>query len=145
MKIGKKQKLPLPEVQIHGDLEDVRNLVKSVSKKKTIVIFRDAEKGQHYAEVKGEIQQFPVDLISNMSSDYRFIYFDFYPEKKRPAPAGEQEKSNEPDPSPEIVSSTVPDVKEKKKAKPVAKKKSRPEARKKEKKSEKPRAGKKKK
>jgi hypothetical protein len=70
-------------VHVLGDLEDVKNLVKGVNKKKTVVIFRDGDTGLLYTDIEGDIQQVPVELISNLEKDYRFIYFDFFPGRKR--------------------------------------------------------------
>jgi len=123
MKTRKKHKLILPDVHILGDLQDVQNLVAGVNKKKTVVIFRDAEQGLHYAEIDGEIQQFPLELINNLGKEYRFIFFDFFPGKKREV-APVAEPAPEPAPEPEVqepVSNSVKKkkLKKEKKEKPV--------------------------
>jgi hypothetical protein len=95
MKKQKKPLVTLPEVRILGDLQDIKNLIKAVNKKRSVVVFRDTEQEQHYAEIEGKMQQIPMDLIANLGKEYRFIYFDFSPVRKKTEPA--------PEPLPEPV------------------------------------------
>ncbi len=82
MKTKKKAITPVPQVQISGDLEEIKQLIKVLNKKKTVVLFRDMESGIHYAEIDKKIDQFPTELIHNLKKDYRFVYFDFFPSRK---------------------------------------------------------------
>jgi hypothetical protein len=90
MKTSKKVKKILPEVHILGDLENVKNLVAGVNKKKTIVVFRDGEQGNLYLEVEGEIQQILQDDITELEKEYYLIFFSFFPSLKKPEPIIEE-------------------------------------------------------
>jgi hypothetical protein len=79
MKTDKKIKKILPEVHILGDLQDVKNLVQAVNKKKTIVIFQENVSGELYLEIDGEIQLIRPKDITRLEKDYRLIYFTFFP------------------------------------------------------------------
>ena len=90
MKESKKLKTNLPEVHILGDLEDVKNLVAGVNKKKTIVVFQDGEQSSFYLEVDGEIQMILPDDITELEQEYRLIFFSFFPSRKRTEPVIEE-------------------------------------------------------
>ncbi|MEI7983104.1 MAG: hypothetical protein WCI71_15750 [Bacteroidota bacterium] len=90
MKTRKKLKKILPEVQIIGDLEDVKNLISAVNKKRAVVIFHDGEQGLNYAEIDGEIQVVLQDELLLLETDYRLIFFDFFPGRKRTRPPAEE-------------------------------------------------------
>lgn len=110
MKKQKKTVKVLPEVKIFGDIKAIKNLIKFVNKKKSVVVFRDKEQGQHYAEIEDKLQLIPLDLISNLEKEYRFIYFDFFPTHEKAESA--------PEPLPEAVHS----VKTKPRGRPARKK-----------------------
>jgi hypothetical protein len=98
MKTNAKQKKILPEVHIMGDLQDVKNLFAGVNKKRTIVIFRDAEQGGFYAEVDEEIQPILSVDITKLEKDYKMIYFQFFPSSKKIEPlTQEQNDLKEPE------------------------------------------------
>jgi|WetSurMetagenome_2_1015567.scaffolds.fasta_scaffold1159134_1 hypothetical protein len=83
MKKSKKQKQILPEVHVLGDLQDVKNLVSGVNKKKTIVVFQDKEQGSYFLEIEGEIQMILPADITELEKEYRLIFFYFFPSRKR--------------------------------------------------------------
>jgi hypothetical protein len=89
MKPAKKQKTILPEVIIHGDLQDLNNLVKALNKKKVIVIFRDEEQGTMHLRIERKIQQILQEDIKSLEKDYKLIYFSFYPSRKKAEPVVE--------------------------------------------------------
>jgi hypothetical protein len=90
MKKNKKQKQILPEVHVLGDLEDVKNLVSGVNKKKTIVVFQDGEQGSYFLEIEGEIQMILPADITELEKEYRLIFFSFFPSRKRNEPHAEE-------------------------------------------------------
>jgi hypothetical protein len=95
MKESKKRKINLPEVHILGDLEDVKNLVAGVNKKKTIVVFQDGEQGSYYLEVDGKIQMILHDDITELEKEYRLIFFSFFPGRKKVEPVAEEQTLTE--------------------------------------------------
>jgi len=95
MKESKKQKKNLPEVHIIGDLQDIKNLVSGVNKKKTIVVFQDGEEGSYYLEIDGKIQMILKDDITELEKEYKLIYFSFFPSRKKTEPVIEEEPASE--------------------------------------------------
>ncbi|MEI6683727.1 MAG: hypothetical protein WCO44_13910 [Bacteroidota bacterium] len=91
MKSTKKSKKALPQVHILGDLKDVKNLIAAVNKKKTLVLFHDAEQDSFYLEIEDEIREIRQKDISRLEKDYRLILFSFFPSRKNMAPAMEAE------------------------------------------------------
>jgi hypothetical protein len=85
MKKGKKLKLALPEVHILGDLQDVKNLVIWVNKKKSIVVFRDGEHETFFLEIEGKMKQIEINDLKKLKKDYNLIYFTFFPSRKEGA------------------------------------------------------------
>ena len=83
MSNSKKDKKDLPEVHILGDLNDVKNLVSGVNKKKTIVVFKDGEEGSFYLEVNGKIQKISDNDLAELQKEYRLIHFSFFPGLKK--------------------------------------------------------------
>ncbi len=83
MKPTKKQKQALPEVHILGDLQDVKNLIKGVNKKKTLVIFRDGDNGSFYLEIEGKFQPVVQEDIALLEKEYKLIFFLFFPSRKK--------------------------------------------------------------
>lgn len=86
MKAIKKQKKYFPEVNILGDLEDAKNLVSCINKKKTSIIFKDGEQGTFYSVIKGEINPIDKEKITNLEKDHRLIFFSFFPSQKKIVP-----------------------------------------------------------
>jgi hypothetical protein len=82
MKKSKKLTLVLPEVHIIGDLQDVKNLVISVNKKKSIVIFRDGDHETFFLEIEGKMKQIEINDLKKLKKEYRLIYFTFFPSRK---------------------------------------------------------------
>jgi hypothetical protein len=82
MKNRKKVKRTYPEVQVLGDLHDIKKLVKAINKKDTLVIFRNAETVGFHARVENEMVQYAEEDITRLAKDYRIVYFDFYPGRK---------------------------------------------------------------
>ena len=82
MKSKKKLKKSIPEVHIQGDLEDVKKLVNVVSKKKSVVIFRNGNEGTCYAEIEKIMVPYSLRDITRLEKDFRIIYFDFFPLNK---------------------------------------------------------------
>lgn len=82
MKNKKKYKKSLPGVHIQGDLEDVKKLVEVVSKKKSVVIFRNGNDGTCYADIEKIMVEYSKTDITRLEKDFRIIYFDFFPESK---------------------------------------------------------------
>ncbi len=135
MKTTKKSKKTLPQVHILGDLKDVKNLIGAVNKKKTIVLFHDAEKDSFYLEIEDKIREIRQKDISHLEKDYRIIWFSFFPSRKK------SESVSVPEPEEVLAVQQVPatPVKEEKKEKtakkdPVEKKKQEVPVAKKEKK-----------
>ena len=86
MKADKKPKKILPEVHILGDLQDAKNLLSVIRKKKRIMIFRDGELDTFYTGVKGEIKQISQNEITNLEKDHRLVFFSFFPGRKKAEP-----------------------------------------------------------
>ena len=82
MKNKKKQKKSVPEVHIQGDLEDVKKLVEVVSKKKSVVIFRNGNNGTCYADIEKIMVEYSKTDLTRLEKDFRIIYFDFFPVNK---------------------------------------------------------------
>jgi hypothetical protein len=87
MKDKKKHKKAVPKVHVFGDLEDVKKLVEVVSKKKSVVIFRNGDNGTCYADVEKVMVEYTKTDIVRLEKDFRVIYFDFFPEKRSAKPA----------------------------------------------------------
>ena len=66
MKTTKKSKKSLPQVHILGDLQDVKNLVSAVNKKKTIVLFHNGEQDLFYLEIGDEVREIRQKDISRL-------------------------------------------------------------------------------
>lgn len=117
MKTAKKKKKILPEVHILGDLEDVKNLVSGVNKKKTVVIFRDGDQETFHVEDEGEFKSILPDDIAYLQKKYKLIFFSFFPSRKKIVGLTE-EKSEKPETGePAVQSPEKDDNKEKKKDK----------------------------
>ena len=82
MKNKKKHNKSVPDVHILGDLEDVKKLVEVVSKKKSVVIFRNGNDGTCYADIEKIMVEYSRTDITRLEKDFRIIYFDFFPVKK---------------------------------------------------------------
>jgi len=121
MKSKKKAPLVAPEVHILGDMDDVMTLIRILNKKKTVVIFRDPVAGAHYAEIDGDVELFPPEMIASLEKEYRFVYFDFFPARKK-SPE-EEPAAIEALPEEEAKSSKPEGISKKPVAKKVPKKK----------------------
>jgi hypothetical protein len=110
MKKTKKQNKILPEVHILGDLQDVKNLISGVNKKKTIVIFQDGDQGSFYLEIEGKFQPILQKDLKHLAKQYRLIYFLFFPSKKNAVQVVE-------DVVPEVTETEVAAIPEEKKEK----------------------------
>jgi hypothetical protein len=98
MKTSKKQKKNLPEVHILGDLKDVKNLISCLNKKKTIVIFHDAEQDSFYLEIDGKFQQVLQGEFAQLEKEYKLIVFSFFPSRKKAEPeTKEKTETQEPE------------------------------------------------
>ncbi|MEI7661839.1 MAG: hypothetical protein WCK34_06570 [Bacteroidota bacterium] len=115
MKTTKKSKKSLPQVHILGDLQDVKNLVSAVNKKRTIVLFHDGELDSFYLEFEGEISEIRQNDISRLEKDYKLIIFSFFPSRKKVEPLMENEPKVKEEEKPAIDAP----LKEKKKKKTV--------------------------
>lgn len=101
MKSKNKTKEQLPQVQIRGNLKDVRKLIKQVNKKRSVVIFRDAENDLLFVEYDKKIIELSAKDISALENKHRLIYFDFFPsaaenqvkEEKKDKKKGKKEKA----------------------------------------------------
>jgi len=105
MKSKNKTKEQLPQVQIRGNLKDVRKLIKQVNKKRSVVIFRDAENDLLFVEYDKKIIELSAKDISALENKHRLIYFDFFPsaaenqakeekkDKKKDKKKGKKEKA----------------------------------------------------
>jgi len=82
MKHKKKHNKSVPQVHIQGDLEDVKKLVEAVSKKKSVVIFRNGNDGTCYADIEKIMVEYSKTDLTRLEKDFRIIYFDFFPENK---------------------------------------------------------------
>ena len=82
----KKHKKAVPEVHIQGDLEAVKKLVEVVSKKKSVVIFRNGNDGTCYADIEKIMVEYTKTDIARLEKEFRIIYFDFFPVKKSEKP-----------------------------------------------------------
>jgi hypothetical protein len=116
MKATKKQKKILPEVHILGDLQDVKNLISGVNKKKTLVIFQDGEQESFYLEIEGKFQQILQTDITLLEKEYRLIFFSFFPGRKKVDPLTE-EKPEEQEPENSEIKTPKKKEKQKKKVK----------------------------
>ena len=90
MKEKKKHRRPVPKVQITGDLRDVKKLVDVVSKKKTVVIFRNCDNGTCYADIEKTMVEYTKTDLSRLEKEYRIVFFDFSPGNKAAKPAPEK-------------------------------------------------------
>ena len=120
MKTRKKSKKSLPPVHILGDLQDVKNLVSAVNKKKTIVLFHDGEQDSFYLEFSGEIREIHHKDFSRLEKDYKLIIFSFFPSRKKAEPVVEEEPAKQ-EPDNTDVAAPEKGTKKKKAVKPVKK------------------------
>jgi hypothetical protein len=112
MKTVKKQKKVLPEVHILGDLQDVKNLISGLNKKKTLVVFHDGEQDSFYLEIDGKFQQVLQNDFAQLEKEYKLIIFSFFPSRKKVEPIAETIQKEE---IPEAPLTLKPEKKEKKK------------------------------
>ena len=96
----KTKKLILPEVHILGDLEDVKNLVSGINKKKTILILQDGDQGLFYMVGKKKIKLTEQKDITKLEKKFQVIFLSFFPSRKKVEPVTE-ENHEEPVPAPE--------------------------------------------
>ena len=85
MKASKESKKILPQVHILGDLKDVKNLVLAVNKKKSLVLFHDADQDSFYLEIEDKIRKLRHKEIARLEKDYKLIIFSFFPGRKETA------------------------------------------------------------
>jgi hypothetical protein len=102
MKASKKQKKSLPEVNVLGDLEDAKKLFLDITKKKTKVVFKDAEQGTFYSGMKRELKEILLEDIHKLEKDHRLIFVSFFPDQKKAEPPVE-EKTGSPEPEKEEI------------------------------------------
>jgi hypothetical protein len=114
MKTPKKMKQILPEVHILGDLKDLQNLLTMLNKKKTIVIFYDAEQGAFYLEIEGKFELITQNDFGQLGKKYTLIIFSLFPSKRKVEPPTEDKPEVE---SAEMPLTGKPEKKEKKKKK----------------------------
>ena len=86
----KTQKLILPEVHILGDLEDVKNLVSGINKKKVILIFQDGDQGLFYLAGKKKIKLIEQKDIKKLEKKFQVIFLSFFPSRKKVEPVIEE-------------------------------------------------------
>ncbi len=105
MKTTRKSKKSLPQVHILGDLQDVKNLVSAVNKKKTIVLFHNGEQDLFYLEIGDEVREIRQKDISRLEKDYKLILFSFFPSRKKVEPIKEDnhKAGEEGNPEPDTV------------------------------------------
>jgi hypothetical protein len=96
----------LPEVHILGDLKDVKKLISSVNRKKTLVIFQDGDEGSFHLEIEGKFQPILQSGINQLAKEYRLIFFTFFPSRKKVEPIIEEQ--------PELIKPEKKEKKEKK-------------------------------
>ena len=108
----KTQKLILPEVHILGDLEDVKNLVSGINKKKVILIFQDGDQGLFYLAGKKKIKLIEQKDITKLEKKFQVIFLSFFPSRKKVEPVTEG-KPEEP-----VSPSETKEKKKKKEEKP---------------------------
>jgi len=82
MKTSKKHKKTVPAVHIQGDLDDVKKLVEVVSKKKSVVVFRNSTNDTCYVDIEKNMVEYTKTDVARLEKDFRVIYFDFFPKKK---------------------------------------------------------------
>ncbi|MEI6173957.1 MAG: hypothetical protein WCR01_09405 [Bacteroidota bacterium] len=82
----KEKKMTLPEVQILGDLKDVKNLIRSIEKKKSLVIFVNGEQESFYVETDGKIELISQKGIKRLEKKFKLIFFSFFPSRKKTKP-----------------------------------------------------------
>ena len=98
-------------MHILGDLEDVKNLVSGVNRKKTIVIFRDGDQEIFYLESEGEFKIILPNDIAYLEKKYRLIFFSFFPSRKKVEELAEEKPVMQEPENPQIQ---IPNQNEKK-------------------------------
>ena len=86
----KTQKLIFPEVHLLGDLEDVKNLVSGINKKKVILIFQDGEQGLFYLSGKKNLKLTDQKAIAKLEKKFQVIFLSFFPSRKKVEPVMEE-------------------------------------------------------
>jgi fructose/tagatose bisphosphate aldolase len=76
MKTSKNHKKTFPAVNIRGDLDDVKKLVEVISKKKSVVIFRNSDDGTCFVEIKKNMGEYIRTNIDRLEKDFRIIADD---------------------------------------------------------------------
>jgi len=79
----KEKKMNLPEVHILGDLKDVKNLITSIEKKKSLVIFVNGEQESFYVETDGKIELISQKGIKRLEKKFKLVLFSFFPSRKK--------------------------------------------------------------
>ena len=100
IKMKKIKKMSLPEVHILGDLEDVKNLVSGINKKKVMLIFQDGDLGLFYLVGKKKNKLIEQKDITKLEKKFQVIVISFFPSRKKVEPVIEETPA-EPVPAPE--------------------------------------------
>ena len=86
MKNKKKETVVTTDLHIHGDLADASSLIAQLSRKKTIIVYRNGEDGSLFTSDKKKPVQRSVEELTEMYKSQRMVYADFFPSRKKVAP-----------------------------------------------------------
>ena len=101
MKTRKELTKSLPQVQILGDLKDVKNLVSAVNKKRSLVLFHDGDNDLFYLEIEDKIRKIRQKDIARLEKDYKLILFSFFPGLKKVDPIQDEDLKSREESKPE--------------------------------------------
>ena len=122
-----KETVVTPDLHIHGDLADASSLIAQLSRKKTVIVYRNGEDGSLFTSGKKEPVKRSAEELTEMNKSQRLLYADFFPSRKKVIPAATE--------TPEIpaLEEEKKKVKEKKKGEKKVKSKSKGKKKKSEK------------
>ena len=86
MKPNKQPKIDLAEVKINGDLKDIKKLISSIKKKKTLLIFKDVDQGSYYSMIENKIKAIKADDLTRLEKKHQLVTLSFFPGKKKMKP-----------------------------------------------------------
>jgi hypothetical protein len=100
-----------PEIQVLGDLEDVKSLYRLFRKNKHYLVFHDGDTGVTYTAGKKGLREAGAEKATKLGKKDNVLKMDFYPSRKPvlPPPPEDQPGAGEPVPEEGV---TAPELSE---------------------------------
>ncbi len=80
--MNKKQKIIIPDVHVRGNLQDARNFISFLGKKKSMIILKEEGNETYFSQKKRKIKQIGQEEIDILQKDHKLIFVSFLPDQK---------------------------------------------------------------